>query len=199
MDLDNDSDGFPDTADKCPNKPEDKDEFQDEDGCPEPDNDRDGILDGDDQCPLEAEVINSVEDEDGCPDIGESKVKVQGKRILIKEKVYFATNKDVVLARSFPLLQQVALLLRANPELTKVRIEGHTDDRADDAFNKDLSQRRAGNVLKYLVEEAGIAPDRLVAEGFGEERPVDTNTTDAGRENNRRVEFIVVETDGSEQ
>jgi outer membrane protein OmpA-like peptidoglycan-associated protein len=98
-----------------------------------------------------------------------------------------------VLARSFPLLQQVGLLLKANPQLKKVRIEGHTDDRADDAFNMDLSQRRAGNVRKYLVEEAGIAPERLLSEGFGETRPVDTNKTDAGRENNRRVEFVILE------
>jgi outer membrane protein OmpA-like peptidoglycan-associated protein len=135
-----------------------------------------------------------VEDTDGCPDIGETKVKVQGNRILIREKVYFATNKDVVLARSFPLLQQVALLLRANPQLTKIRIDGHTDDRADDAFNMDLSQRRAGNVRKYLVEQAGIAAERLEAMGYGETQPVDTTKTAQGRENNRRVEFIVVET-----
>ncbi|HEX8706513.1 MAG TPA: OmpA family protein [Myxococcaceae bacterium] len=192
-DPDNDGDLTLDTADKCPLKPEDKDGFQDEDGCPDPDNDRDGVADADDECPQEAEVINGVDDMDGCPDKGETKVKVQGKRILILEKVYFATNKDVVLARSFPLLQQVAAVLRANPQLTKIRIEGHTDDRADDAFNKDLSQRRAGNVRKYLVEQAGIDPERLDAEGFGEERPVDTNKTAAGRENNRRVEFIVVE------
>ena len=76
-----------------------------------------------------------------------------------------------------------------------MRIEGHTDSRADDAFNIDLSQRRAGSVLKYLVE-AGIAPDRLVSEGFGETRPVDTNETDAGRENNRRVEFVILDAEG---
>ena len=85
-------------------------------------------------------------------------------------------------------------MLKANPQLIQVRIEGHTDNRADDAFNLDLSNRRAGNVRKYLVEEAGIAPERLVSEGFGETRPVDTNLTDAGRENNRRVEFVILQT-----
>ncbi|MFL5347091.1 MAG: Ig-like domain-containing protein [Hyalangium sp.] len=195
-DPDNDQDGIADAADKCPNQPEDKDGFQDEDGCPDPDNDHDGIPDAEDQCPLEPEVINGVDDSDGCPDIGESKVQLTATKIVIREKVYFATNKDVVLARSFPLLQQVASLLRANPEIKKVRIEGHTDSRADDAFNLDLSQRRAGNVRKYLVEQANIAPERLDAVGFGETRPVDTNLTAAGRENNRRVEFIIVEQEG---
>jgi outer membrane protein OmpA-like peptidoglycan-associated protein len=160
-DPDNDQDGILDTADKCPMTPEDKDGFQDEDGCPEPDNDRDGIADAEDKCPNEPEVINGVEDTDGCPDEGKSNVQVQGNRILILEKVHFATNKDVVLARSFPLLQQVAAVLRANPQLTKIRIEGHTDSRGDDAFNKDLSQRRAGNVRKYLVEQTGISAERL--------------------------------------
>jgi uncharacterized repeat protein (TIGR01451 family) len=194
-DPDNDQDGILDGQDKCPLKPEDKDGFQDTDGCPDPDNDRDGLLDGEDKCPLEPEVINGVEDTDGCPDKGESKVQVQGKRILILEKVHFATNKDVVLPRSFPLLQQVAAVLKANPEVKKVRIEGHTDDRGNDAFNMDLSQRRANNVRKYLVEQAGIAPERLEAVGYGETQPVDTNKTAAGRENNRRVIFTILEMD----
>ncbi|PTL80145.1 OmpA family protein [Vitiosangium sp. GDMCC 1.1324] len=192
-DSDNDGDGILDVADKCPLKPEDKDGFQDEDGCPDPDNDRDGFADAEDKCPLEAEVINGVTDEDGCPDEGKPVVQVQDKKILILEKVHFATNKDVVLARSFPLLQQVAAVLRANPQLKKVRIEGHTDDRANDAFNMDLSQRRANNVRKHLVEQAKIASERLESVGYGETQPVDTNKTAAGRENNRRVAFSILE------
>jgi uncharacterized repeat protein (TIGR01451 family) len=192
-DPDNDEDGVEDTADKCPPRPEDKDGFQDEDGCPEPDNDRDGIPDGQDKCPNEAEVINGTNDEDGCPDEGKGKVQVTAGKLLILEKVYFATNKDLVLARSFPLLQQVAAVLRANPQLAKVRIEGHTDSQGDDAFNLDLSQRRANSVRRFLVEQ-GIAAERLEAVGYGETKPVDTNKTAQGRENNRRVEFTIVET-----
>ncbi|KFE64236.1 OmpA family protein [Hyalangium minutum] len=190
---DSDSDSLADGSDACPSEPEDKDGFQDEDGCPDPDNDSDGVADAGDLCPTEKETINGVEDTDGCPDEGESQVQVTPQKLVIKEKVYFATNKDVVLERSFPLLQQVALVLKANPQLKKVRIEGHTDDRADDAFNMDLSRRRAGNVLKYLVKEAGIDTNRLISEGFGETRPVDTTLTDAGRENNRRVEFVILD------
>ena len=66
--LDTDGDGIPDKIDKCPTEPEDKDGFQDEDGCPDPDNDNDGILDKDDKCPNEPEDKDGFEDEDGCPD-----------------------------------------------------------------------------------------------------------------------------------
>ncbi|MBZ4331842.1 Ig-like domain-containing protein [Corallococcus sp. AS-1-12] len=193
--ADTDGDGIPDAEDRCPTAAEDKDGFEDEDGCPDPDNDKDGIPDADDQCPLEAEVINGVNDEDGCPDKGESKVRLEGSRIVILDKVYFATGKDVILPRSFPLLAQVASILRAHPELERVRVEGHTDSQGDDAKNLDLSQRRANTVRDWLVK-GGIAAQRLEAVGYGETKPVDTNATAKGRENNRRVEFNVLKTAG---
>ncbi len=190
--ADDDGDGLVGAADKCPAAAEDRDGFEDDDGCPDPDNDRDGIADAADKCPLAAEVINSVDDDDGCPDEGKSLVQLSGERIVIFDKVYFATGKDVILKRSFPLLQQVARLLRAHPEIAKLRIEGHTDARGDAKKNVDLSQRRAGTVRQFLVD-AGISADRLEAEGFGPSRPVAENKTEAGREQNRRVEFVVVE------
>ncbi|AKJ07812.1 putative repeat protein (TIGR01451 family)/fimbrial isopeptide formation D2 family protein [Archangium gephyra] len=122
------------------------------------------------------------------PDV--SRVRLEADRIVILEKVHFATNKDVILDRSFELLKQVASVLKANPRVERVRVEGHTDDRGDDAFNMDLSRRRATNVRAFLIAE-GIAAERLEAEGYGETRPMDTNATDAGRENNRRVEFNI--------
>ncbi|WP_404370258.1 adventurous gliding motility protein AgmC [Corallococcus coralloides] len=189
--VDSDGDGILDPDDKCPNAPEDMDDFQDQDGCPDPDNDKDGIPDTADKCPLEPETINGVEDEDGCPDKGKVKVLVEGERIFILEKVYFATNKDIILPRSFPILKQVAAVLRANPQVELLRIEGHTDSQGNDAANLDLSKRRAASVKTFLVNE-GIAAERLDSEGFGESKPVDTNKTAAGRENNRRVEFNIV-------
>ncbi|MDC0712099.1 Ig-like domain-containing protein [Stigmatella sp. ncwal1] len=194
--VDSDGDGLTDDKDRCPNQPEDKDGFEDVDGCPDPDNDKDGIPDGSDMCPNEPEVINGREDEDGCPDQGEVNVRVEGKKLLILQKVYFATNKDIILDRSFSLLKQVAAVLRANPQLTKIRVEGHTDSQGSDAFNLDLSDRRAKSVRTYLIEKERIAADRLEAVGYGETKPVGTNETAAGRENNRRVEFIIVETSG---
>ncbi|WP_284668648.1 Ig-like domain-containing protein [Myxococcus sp. SDU36] len=189
--VDTDGDGLMDPEDRCPNAPEDKDGFQDEDGCPDPDNDRDGIPDTEDKCPNEPETINGFQDEDGCPDKGKVKVLVDGERIVILEKVYFATGKDVILARSFPLLKQVAAVLRANPQVELVRIEGHTDAQGNDAKNLDLSQRRANNVRAFLVN-AGIAEGRMEAVGYGEAKPVDTNKTAKGRENNRRVGFTIL-------
>ncbi|MFL5346249.1 MAG: Ig-like domain-containing protein, partial [Hyalangium sp.] len=196
--VDSDGDGITDDKDKCPNAPEDKDGFQDDDGCPDPDNDKDGVPDDKDKCPNEPETINGFQDDDGCPDKGEVKVKVEGKKIVILDKVYFATNKDLILAKSFPLLKQVGQVLRANPEITKVRVEGHTDSQGNDAANLDLSQRRANNVRKRLIQQEGIAPERLEAVGYGETQPVDTNKTAKGRENNRRVVFTILETKPSE-
>ncbi|AKF83077.1 cell envelope biogenesis protein OmpA [Myxococcus fulvus 124B02] len=189
--VDTDGDGIFDPDDRCPSQPEDKDGFQDTDGCPDPDNDRDGIPDVADKCPLEPETINGFQDEDGCPDKGKVQVQVDGERILILEKVYFATGKDIILPRSFPLLKQVAAVLRANPQVELLRIEGHTDDQGNDAANLDLSRRRAANVREFLVKE-GIDAGRLESQGFGETKPVDTNKTAKGRENNRRVEFNIL-------
>ncbi|ATB48543.1 OmpA family protein [Corallococcus macrosporus] len=189
--VDTDGDGLVDSEDLCPNAAEDTDGFEDEDGCPDPDNDQDGIPDAEDQCPLEAETINGVKDDDGCPDKGKARVRVEGARIVILDKVYFATGRDVILARSHSLLRQVASTLKANPRIERVRVEGHTDDRGADAKNLDLSQRRAKNVVAFLVK-AGIAAERLEAVGYGEAKPVDTNKTAKGRENNRRVEFNIV-------
>jgi len=68
VELDRDHDGVPDREDKCPDVPEDRDGFEDKDGCPDPDNDKDGILDKDDRCPNEPEEVNGIEDTDGCPE-----------------------------------------------------------------------------------------------------------------------------------
>ena len=193
--IDTDGDGLFDPDDQCPQDPEDKDGFEDEDGCPDPDNDRDGILDPDDKCPLEKEVINGKDDDDGCPDEGESKVRVTDKKIEILDKVYFDTNKDTIQERSYNVLNQVASILKANPQITKVHVEGHTDSRGRDSYNLDLSKRRAASVVRYLTGR-GIADTRLDSEGYGETKPVADNKSKAGREKNRRVEFQIVEVNG---
>jgi outer membrane protein OmpA-like peptidoglycan-associated protein len=188
---DSDGDGLEDTADRCASAAEDLDGFEDGDGCPEADNDRDGLADAGDTCPLEAEVINGVSDEDGCPDKGQSQVVMEGKRLVILDKVHFKTAKADILPKSFGLLKQVAAVLRANPQLQQVRVEGHTDDQGADAKNLDLSQRRSANVRAFLIKE-GIAAERLEAVGYGETAPVATNKTARGRDQNRRVVFNIV-------
>ena len=190
---DTDGDGIADSADDCPKEPEDKDGFQDEDGCVDSDNDRDGIIDINDHCPDEPETINGNEDEDGCPDEGESKVKVTAEKIEILDKVYFENDSDVIKGRSFDVLNQVASVLRANPQIKKLRVEGHTDSRGADDYNLDLSQRRAEAVKKYLISR-NVDGDRLDPKGFGETTPIADNGTKQGRATNRRVEFTILET-----
>ncbi|MCB9506597.1 MAG: OmpA family protein [Myxococcales bacterium] len=191
-DPDNDADGVLDADDQCPTDAEDVDGFEDEDGCPDPDNDGDGLLDADDQCPDEAEDYDGFEDNDGCPEEGVGLVQLTCEAIIINDVVYFATGSDVIEERSFPLLDQVAGVLRGATFVTLVEVAGHTDDRGRDDANLDLSQRRAASVRNYLVA-AGLEPERLRSEGYGETRPIQPNTTADGRAANRRVEFVIVE------
>ncbi len=192
-DNDPDRDGIPSADDLCPEQPEDKDGYQDDDGCPDLDNDKDGILDADDKCPMKAEVINGVDDEDGCPDKGKSKVKVTREKIEILDRVYFDTARATIQKRSYDVLNQVAATLKAHPEVTKLRVEGHTDSRGGAAMNQKLSQERADAVVDYMVDR-GIDRDRLVAKGFGESQPIADNGTAKGRAKNRRVEFMIIDT-----
>ena len=115
-------------------------------------------------------------------------VVMQGGTLVLLDVVYFKTNKAVIEKRSFTLLRNVATVLNAHGEVTKVTVEGHTDDRGPDDKNKDLSQRRAEAVVAFLVKE-GVAADKLQAIGYGEEKPLADNKTRKGRATNRRVEF----------
>jgi outer membrane protein OmpA-like peptidoglycan-associated protein len=92
------------------------------------------------------------------------------------------------------MLQEIANLLRVNPSISRMSIEGHTDDRGDASMNKRLSQDRASSVMIWLSSR-GVDADRLEAHGFGQERPIDANSSEAGRQANRRVEFKIVSED----
>jgi OOP family OmpA-OmpF porin len=188
-DPDNDADGIPDVDDLCPNDPEDKDGFEDEDGCPDPDNDKDRILDNDDKCPNEPETYNGVEDDDGCPDRG--RVVVTDTKIEILDKVYFEYNKAVIKQQSYGILDAVAATLQGNPDIQLIEIQGHTDDRGDDAYNLDLSQKRAHAVLEYLTGK-GVEASRLQSQGYGETQPIDRRHNEDAWAKNRRVEFLIL-------
>jgi outer membrane protein OmpA-like peptidoglycan-associated protein len=190
-DPDNDKDTILDVNDKCPLQPEDMDKFEDQDGCPDPDNDKDGILDVDDKCPLEPEVFNGVKDTDGCPDTGGG-IKVTCEEISFDGKVFFDTNKAIIKEKSFGLLNQLVDLLKGASFITKVRVEGHTDDRGSDQYNLELSDRRAASVMKYLTEH-GVQQSRLTSKGYGESQPIESNKTKKGRAKNRRVVFKILE------
>ncbi|MFZ5480906.1 MAG: OmpA family protein [Myxococcota bacterium] len=119
-----------------------------------------------------------------------AKVVVSKEKLEILDKIYFDTGKTTIKKQSFPLLDEIARVLKDNPDILKVRIEGHTDSRGNDASNLKLSDGRAKAVMAYLVK-AGIATDRMSASGFGESRPVDPAENDAAWEKNRRVEFVI--------
>ncbi len=188
-DPDNDQDGILDVDDLCPNDPEDKDGFEDEDGCPDLDNDKDRILDNDDKCPNEPETYNGTEDEDGCPDRG--RVVVTDTSIEILDMVYFEYNKAVIKSVSYPILDAVASTLEGNPSIQLIEVQGHTDERGNDAYNLDLSDRRAAAVKKYL-EDKGIEAKRLESQGYGETQPVDQNHNEKAWAKNRRVAFLIL-------
>jgi outer membrane protein OmpA-like peptidoglycan-associated protein len=199
--FDNDKDTILDTADKCPADAEDFDKFEDIDGCPEFDNDKDSVLDKDDLCPNQPETRESEtdklkgEDNDGCPDDG---IIITKTKITIKDKVYFDFNKSTLQSRSFPLLDQIAILIVEHPELTKIRVEGHTDDVGEVDYNQQLSTDRANTVVTYLIDH-GVPAARLEAAGFGESKPllpIEGKTGAALKEaqdQNRRVEFTIIE------
>jgi outer membrane protein OmpA-like peptidoglycan-associated protein len=193
--VDTDGDGIEDDRDGCPTEPEDFDTWQDDDGCPDVDNDLDGIFDTLDQCPFDAETQNGYLDEDGCPDDAPARVVVERARIRIDDRIYFEVDKAVIQLLSFELLHQIAAAIVENPDITRLRIEGHTDSDGPDAYNLRLSQARAEAVRAFLIE-AGVEAGRLDAVGYGEQMPIDTNKTWEGRQANRRVEFVIVERSG---
>ena len=211
--ADGDGDGLADGQDACAEAAEDKDGFEDGDGCPDLDNDKDGVVDAKDRCPMVAGVADNggcadtdkdgdavVDRLDNCPDVkgvlkhqgctGPQVVSISGGRIDLVDLVYFQTNKAVLQRRSFKLLDNVAEVINAHTEVSTLVVEGHTDNEGDDAFNLDLSQRRAEAVVAYLVKK-GVDGKRLIAKGYGETQPVADNASRKGRAQNRRVLFKI--------
>ena len=173
--LDSDGDGVPDYMDKCPGTP--KWTKVDAKGCPlkkrakgPRDWDKDGVTDRKDKCPgtLRGAKVN----EDGC---------------WIIMPVHFDTDKYNIKPMYYLLLNDVAHVLKKNPSV-RLKIKGHTDNKASTGYNQSLSDRRAEAVKQYFIEK-GIGRFRLITEGFGLTMPVAPNTTRAGMAKNRRVEL----------
>lgn len=110
--------------------------------------------------------------------------------VFVVKNLFFATNKTRILSRSEEALNDLYMYLARNPKI-RVKIVGHTDSVGKDEANQKLSDGRANAVMQDLIER-GIAPERLQAEGRGETQPVDTNDTEEGRQNNRRVEIEIL-------
>ncbi|MFO0674029.1 MAG: OmpA family protein [Polyangiaceae bacterium] len=188
MPPDRDGDGIPDQYDKCPDQPEDKDGIDDGDGCPEDDADKDGVPDATDACPHEPGQPAPDPKRNGCPQF----IKLENGRVDVLQQVHFQTGSDKILPDSFPMLQEIANLLKVNQGIKRMSIEGHTDDRGNDDMNMKLSQKRSDSVMRWLSEH-GVEGSRLEAHGFGETKPIADNKTDKGRAANRRVEFKILD------
>lgn len=203
---DSDGDGVTDDLDRCPNTPAGTP--VDSNGCPLPqDDDGDGVMNPDDKCPgtpagkkVDATGCEIDGDDDGdgilnsvdqCPDSpAGTRVNNVGcpfDRTLLLQGVKFETNKDTLLPESIPILDNAIATLKRYPEVN-IEVQGHTDSRGADAYNLDLSARRAATVLKYLRD--GGVTNQLTSRGYGETDPIASNDTDEGRQQNRRVVLI---------
>ena len=182
---DKDGDGIYDEQDACPDVKGVKSDDPKKNGCP-PDTDGDGIIDPEDACPNTAGPKNEDPKKNGCP-----AVAIESGQIKILQQVKFKTDSAVILKESDEILNAVAKILKDHPEITLIRVEGHTDNKGSKAHNKDLSAKRAASVVTWLTTKGKIDKKRLKSAGFGDEKPIDTNDTDAGRQNNRRVEFHI--------
>lgn len=176
---DPDGDGILVAADKCPTE-----KGVAPDGCPVRDKDGDGVLDDADKCPDQRETANGFQDADGCPDeLPQEVAKFAG----VIKGINFDFGKATIRKDSNKQLDGAVAVLTQYPDL-RIEISGHTDNVGDIQTNTELSQQRAAAVKDYLVGK-GIDPARLQTRGAGPSEPVADNTTDAGRQANRRIEF----------
>ncbi len=211
---DRDGDGILDKDDACPDDAGKPSEKKDEHGCP--DRDGDGIIDKNDACPDEKGKPSQKPEENGCPDRDEDtiidkqdacpdkpgeasedparhgcpKPKLTREKIEIIERVEFEVDKAVLLPDSKKILDDVARVILDHPEIEKVIVEGHTDSTATPSYNLKLSKARAKAVREYLIGQ-GVDGKILTSKGYGQTKPIASNDTDEGRQENRRVEFKV--------
>ncbi len=179
--VDSDGDGVPDYLDKCPGTPSEAKGKVDENGCPI-DTDGDGVPDYMDRCP----EVPGIPENKGCPEVKEEVKKVFQKAL---NGIEFESGKTTIKKSSNAILNQIADIMKENPAYL-LSIYGHTDNTGKADKNQLLSEERA-NAVKAYLESKGVEGSRMVAAGFGQDKPIESNNTAAGRAKNRRVEFIV--------
>ncbi len=187
---DSDKDGVLDEDDACPDIPGAVSKNPQDNGCPlDPDRDHDGIPNELDACPNEAGAKDPDPKKNGCP-----RAILRGAEIRILDQVRFDEGSARITKgkASTDLLNAIAKVLIEHGEIAKLEVQGHTDNRGDAKANKKLSEERAKAVVKWLVAQ-GLEASRFSAVGYGDDRPIDTNVTNAGRKANRRVELHVTE------
>ncbi len=172
--VDSDGDGVVDSADACPGTPAGV--AVDARGCP-PDSDGDGVPDYMDACPGTPAGVKV--DEKGCPETLQ-------ETVTIDLNLEFDFDSAQLRPSHHGEIDEVTAFMKQFPGSVAV-LEGHTDSRGSDEYNQALSERRSSSVLEYMVNQGGVARDRLTSKGLGESTPIDTNDTDEGRQHNRRV------------
>jgi outer membrane protein OmpA-like peptidoglycan-associated protein len=190
---DSDGDGVPDGIDQCADTP--RGTAVDARGCPQvTDADNDGVPDDKDLCPNTP--ANVKVDKDGCPiELNEKETELLDKGRITEREIHFETAKWDILSESYPVLDAIGNILIQWPRL-KIEIGGHCDARGSDAYNLDLSQKRAESVLAYLLNKfPQLDRTMFTAKGYGERQPVASNKTVEGMAKNRRVEFKVLNTE----
>ncbi len=191
---DRDGDGILDRDDACPDLKGVRSDDPTQNGCP-PDTDGDGIRDDVDACPNEKGKPNDDPTKNGCP----TSVRVTEQEIIILEQVQFKTASAVIMKESDDLLTQVANVLAEHPEIVRIEVQGHTDSRGGKKYNLKLSERRAAAVVKWLVTRGSVDRSRLSSHGYGMEEPIADNDSPEGRQQNRRVQFKILEKGPSAQ
>ena len=219
---DKDGDGVLDSEDQCPDQAKGDHPDASKPGCPAGDKDGDGVFDSEDQCvdtaagalpdpdrkgcpasdrdgDLVPDSVDACPDSPGVPEPDAKKsgcpnplVEIHGGQIIIKRQIFFAFNKDLIMPVSVQILQAVANVMKNTPQIKKLRVEGHTDNSGNPAANLWLSGRRAEAVMRWLADH-GVDSSRLDSQGFGDTHPIGDNQTQAGRVQNRRVDFVIVE------
>ncbi|MCB9764304.1 MAG: OmpA family protein [Alphaproteobacteria bacterium] len=127
-------------------------------------------------------------------ELKDTQVKVTAQEVRILQQVFFETDKAVIRPESYALLDEVANTLVVNPQIRLVEVQGHTDSVGSAEYNQQLSEDRANAVRQYLIDK-GVSARRLQARGYGNTRPLGSEETEAGRAENRRVQFEIVEQD----
>jgi outer membrane protein OmpA-like peptidoglycan-associated protein len=130
----------------------------------------------------------------GPPAAQPPRVEVRDHKIEIHQKIQFDDNRATIRSASFELMDEIGAVITKNPQIKRIRIEGHASAEGSRRHNRTLSAARARSVAKYL-RDRGVAAGELVAVGYGSDRPIADNATSDGREKNRRVEFVIVEQD----
>jgi outer membrane protein OmpA-like peptidoglycan-associated protein len=181
---DTDGDGVDDLADACPTVPGVATSDPSTHGCPDRDPDKDGAFGPDDACPTDRGPSDADPRRNGCP-----AARLVGARIETLDPVAFSSGATLeASAANEAVLTAILGVVLKLPETTRVRIEGHTDNRGDAFAAKRLALARAVAVAKWLTHH-GIDASRLPVVGVGPDRPIATNETEFGRAANRRLEL----------